>query len=444
MSSIRLVINQVSISSYGHMQLVFDSDGIWDNGDETEIEVQGALFGDSNWDVSPEQSYVVGGTSSPDEYLLTLTPDQDAASVWGLLLNARTFFATQTTVYHLGLSGPEGQNSNTYINTLAHIVGLDLVDEIDDFMDNFYVNDLPGVLRNVLFDHIDVNEAPLPPVALTLQGTSHHDQINGGAGADVFYGANGDDLLRGYGGDDQLTGGSGADTMIGDAGNDTMFGGFGRDILHGDQGDDILNGQNGNDNIFGGDGADTLIGRSGADSLFGGLLNDTLNGGDGNDVLNGGAGEDDIFGQSGNDTANGGGGHDRILGGDGDDILNGMAGNDVIYGNQDNDTVDGGAGNDQLFGNAGDDTITGGLGNDRMSGGPGTDTFVFNGALDEGHDSVTDFALGVDEIEISGANAGNVTISGGVNTLITLDSGTEIRLFGVASADFDVGDIMFV
>lgn len=444
MSSIRLVINQVSISTYGHMQLVFDSDGIWDNGDEQEIEVQGALFGDSNWDVSPEQSLVTPGAGSPDDYLLALTPDQDATSVWELLLNARDFFAARTTVYHLGLSGPEGQNSNTYINTLSHIVGLDISDGIAAFMDNFFVNDLPGVLRNVMFDHIDADDNPLAPVALTLQGTTQHDQINGGNGADVFYGVNGDDTLRGFGGDDNMTGGSGADTLIGDGGDDQLFGGFGRDTLQGDAGDDMLNGQQGNDRILGGDGTDTLIGRSGADSLFGGLLDDMLNGGDGNDSLNGGQGDDEIFGQSGNDTANGGAGHDRILGGTGADILNGMAGNDVILGNQDNDTVDGGAGNDQLFGNLGDDRLIGGLGNDRMTGGVGADTFVFNGATDEDSDSITDYLIGTDVIEIAGIDATNVSISGFTNTLITLDVGTEIRLFGVASADFDVGDIVFV
>ena len=65
------------------------------------------------------------------------------------------------------------------------------------------------------------------------------------------------------------------------------------------------------------------------------------------------------------------------------DTLNGNAGNDVLYGGSGNDTLNGGNGNDVLIG---------GLGNDGMTGGAGADRFMFNGLINNGADTITDFS----------------------------------------------------
>jgi hypothetical protein len=65
------------------------------------------------------------------------------------------------------------------------------------------------------------------------------------------------------------------------------------------------------------------------------------------------------------------------------------------------ENASGGAGDDVLTGNALDNRLDGGAGDDRITGGAGADTFVFR----EGHgnDTITDFAAGVDAIELTGA-----------------------------------------
>ncbi|MBP7337127.1 M10 family metallopeptidase C-terminal domain-containing protein [Niveispirillum sp.] len=57
--------------------------------------------------------------------------------------------------------------------------------------------------------------------AITLTGTSYHDDLFGGGGADTLAGANGYDRLFGDAGDDRLVGGAGNDTLYGGLGQDT-------------------------------------------------------------------------------------------------------------------------------------------------------------------------------------------------------------------------------
>jgi Ca2+-binding RTX toxin-like protein len=107
-----------------------------------------------------------------------------------------------------------------------------------------------------------------------------------------------------------------------------------------------------------------------------------LDGGDGNDRLTGGDGADTIDGWTGNDILIGEGGDDSLLGFDGADSLHGGGGEDFL---------DGEDGNDTLFGASGNDILIGGVGADR---------FVFTDS--NGEDTVADFELGIDRIEISG------------------------------------------
>lgn len=78
----------------------------------------------------------------------------------------------------------------------------------------------------------------------------------------------------------------------------------------------------------------------------------------------------------------GGGGDDRLTGTGRDDLLAGYSGNDT------------------LSGGAGDDLLVAGTGADRLTGGAGADTFVFT--ADGIRDTVTDFELGVDQLDIGG------------------------------------------
>ncbi|WP_156927484.1 calcium-binding protein [Leisingera methylohalidivorans] len=142
-------------------------------------------------------------------------------------------------------------------------------------------------------------------------------------------------------------------------------------VLTGDAGDNELTGGRFDDRLSGGAGDDTLIGRKGADKL---------NGGDGTDSASGGAG---------NDTLRGHGDGDHLTGNGGDDLLQGGRGHDSLLG---------GAGHDSIEGGSGRDRIEGQKGGDVLAGGTGRDNFVFNRG--DGHDTITDFELGIDQIEI--------------------------------------------
>ncbi|PRY75987.1 putative secreted protein (type I secretion substrate) [Yoonia maritima] len=70
-----------------------------------------------------------------------------------------------------------------------------------------------------------------------------------------------------------------------------------------------------------------------------------------------------------------------LLGSDGGDILQGQLGNDVI------------------FGGAGDDILRDGRGSDTLTGGAGADVFILS--ADGATDTITDFSLGEDTIDLS-------------------------------------------
>lgn len=64
------------------------------------------------------------------------------------------------------------------------------------------------------------------------------------------------------------------------------------------------------------------------------------------------------------------------------------------------DLMIGGAGNDRLFGGAGDDILRDGAGEDVLTGGAGADVFIM--ALDGVADTIADFDLGKDKVDLSG------------------------------------------
>jgi Ca2+-binding RTX toxin-like protein len=116
--------------------------------------------------------------------------------------------------------------------------------------------------------------------------------------------------------------------------------------------------------------------------------------------------------------------NDTLTGTIGDDTLDGVDGNDLLSGEN---------GADVLNGGAGDDTLEGGFGNDTHTGGAGADVFVFSAG--GGDDSITDFDLASDILQlnggltITGLTEVDTDASGGVDsTLVTFDDGSTSLL----------------
>jgi Tol biopolymer transport system component len=102
----------------------------------------------------------------------------------------------------------------------------------------------------------------------------------------------------------------------------------------------------------------------------------------GEDLLRGHTGGDKLYGGAGNDELIGGKGIDRLEGGGDDDLLLGQAGRDVLRGGD------------------GDDILDAGRHADVLEGGAGADGFRFTD-LDGHLDRVTDFEVGVDQLDLA-------------------------------------------
>ncbi|MEM9062146.1 MAG: M10 family metallopeptidase C-terminal domain-containing protein [Pseudomonadota bacterium] len=206
--------------------------------------------------------------------------------------------------------------------------------------------------------------------------------------------------------DNSIAGGTGNDTISLSAGNDSVDGGGGYDIVRVGDGlagvgfvvdlvAGMATGSNGIvdsfsnvEQVIGGEGDNTFLGTSGNDTVTGNSGNDDFILNDGDDVATTQGDGNTLDGGTGNDTLDGGG---TLLGGAGDDSLAGLNGDDTIEGGADADTIDG---------RAGTDLIIGGTGNDTLRGGTDADTFRF--ANGDGIDTISDFELGVDQIDLLG------------------------------------------
>lgn len=227
------------------------------------------------------------------------------------------------------------------------------------------------------------------------------DLINGGAGNDLVFGNRGDDLLLAGEGNDTVHGGNGTDQLWGNGGDDLLLGDRGNDTLQGGAGNDTLYGGNNNPNLDN-DGDDLLDGAAGDDLLLGNRGNDTLIGGEGNDTLYGGQDDDILFASVGDNFLSGDRGNDTLIGGAGNDSLLGGSGNDTIAGSAGNNLLRGGQGDDFLIGGTGDDLVSGDLGNDTLSGAAGRDRFVLGDRGDGSTDTLLDFEVSLDTIELLG------------------------------------------
>lgn len=226
------------------------------------------------------------------------------------------------------------------------------------------------------------------------------------AAANVLIGGGGDDRFGGRGGDDTFIGGDGDDIYAVDSAVDIV-------VELAGQGIDRIN-------VFVDyvhpDNVEFLIGLSATEGL----------------ALTGNSGRDRIAGANRIHSP------DTIMGMDGNDRLVGLVGDDV---------TDGGAGDDRIFGNSGLDTITGGAGDDILTSQQSADTFMFG--LGSGIDTITDFAVGTDIIDISAYGfadfnavlAATTDVAG--RARIALNGVQDVlRLNGVLEADLLEGDFL--
>lgn len=262
-------------------------------------------------------------------------------------------------------------------------------------------------------------------VTVSLSQTS--SQYTGGAGYDTLSSM---ENLRGSKYNDTLNGSSGANSLFGGEGSDTLWGGAGDDLLDGGAGSDRASysgaasavtvdlSLSGSQNTLGA-GVDTLVsierlvGSSFNDTLKGSLEANTIDGGSGNDLIEGGDGDDSIIGGSGTDTvtyasATAGVTVNLALAttqntvGAGADTITTV---ENLTGSAFDDTLKGSTAANTITGADGNDTIYGGAGNDILLGGAGADVFVFDTTLNASSnvDKLNDFAVGVDDIQLSQA-----------------------------------------
>jgi Peptidase M10 serralysin C terminal/RTX calcium-binding nonapeptide repeat (4 copies) len=168
-----------------------------------------------------------------------------------------------------------------------------------------------------------------------------------------------------------------------------------------------------NDVLTGTSGANTISALAGHDIVRSLGGNDTVNGGDGGDFLDGSPGNDRLNGGAGIDLASYGGTSAAVTvdlrgdaPGDTDTAAQGAA-TDTLVGIE---GAVGGSGADRFFGDAQANLFRGNTGKDTATGGGGRDLYDYNLVGDSPvgsatRDVVTDFAPGVDDLDLSGIDA---------------------------------------
>ena len=224
-----------------------------------------------------------------------------------------------------------------------------------------------------------------------------------------------------------LTGHNSETELGGTGGGDTVSGTSSADYLYGYEGDDALSGLGGADELYGQGGDDILDGGPGSDIMYGGLGNDAYYVDDVNDEVyeTKGEGTDTVYSsisyklastasiEAFATTNSAGTGAINLAGNGNSQTITGNDGANALFGNGGNDTLQGGGGNDWLIGGAGSDTLTGGA---------GADSFVFDPADGNDADTITDFAHGVDRIDIRTFTSLPVVSQNGSHAVITIGS----------------------
>lgn len=196
--------------------------------------------------------------------------------------------------------------------------------------------------------------------------------------------------------------------------------------------DILVDGLSGAHTLNGGNGNDILIGNDGNDELNGGNNNDLLVGGSGDDALNGGTGTDTAgyFDAISGVTVDLGIGTAQNTGGAGSDTLNSI---ENLVGSRFGDVLTGTSGNNSLVGLDGDDILIGSGGSDTLTGGQGADTFKWL-LGNTGTTTVTDFAKGVDSLDLSQLLVGEDDTAGSLSQYLTFAFSTNTTITVDANA----------
>ena len=349
MPTIRLVGN-LTVGFFGHLQVVKVSD---DRATQTELEVQAPSFFslDRNWQFFDRDHKTSPGffdssdsnhRSAEYSYVTLDIGSRSADDVWNVLEQTHDLFQDKSNIIYNAVS----LNSNSYINTLLSVVGIDIKPLVDLAKPKDALGGFPAVNKNVLLSYI-IDKNPF---------SSQSDAI---------------ELV-----------------LNGRAGTDEIRGGLKNDILNGDSGNDILIGNAGNDTLNGGSGADLVdYSKETTNLLSGGIYVNLAE-------------------EGGRDTS---GDLDQLISIEninGTDLLQlGLAWSDLIIGSDASNVLDGRGGNDALLGGDGDDTLIGGTGFDWLTGGSGADLFQFAAAtiVAGEYDVIWDFVPGLDRIQLSAA-----------------------------------------
>ena len=125
---------------------------------------------------------------------------------------------------------------------------------------------------------------------------------------------------------------------------------------------------------------------------------------------------------------------DSIVGTTASETLNGTAQADVIFGD---------SGDDVLQGNAGNDILVDGSGNDIMTGGNGADIFALSS--DKQHDTILDFELGVDRLDLSNyellRHLGQINVESHADGATLTFFSETLRIFTHNGTSIDADDV---
>lgn len=241
-----------------------------------------------------------------------------------------------------------------------------------------------------------------------------------------------------------LTGHTGADTIVGGGGNDTLRGVGGADVLYGGEGSDTF--------AYGGASDSTMSAydviadfTTGADRIN---LTTLVGAGYSNVALARFGGSTFIyFGLAGAAQ------FDGVIQAVGDvnglDLITGGSSlNLTFYGSSGGDDLRGGAGADTVLAGAGTDYILGGAGGDSLFGGSGADLFAYTAASHSTAtvwDTIQDFEVGVDRIDLRGVASSVLLSTFGGNTFVYFNpngSGGYDGLIIVAGVTLTQDDVL--